>query len=403
MADHPPQAPSRFASPHGAASVHLDALRGIAALGVCLNHIRDLLFKDYPQLPHHNAVITVLYFITGLGREWVMLFFVLSGYLVGGGVLRAISRDRWSWSEYLLARLTRLYTVLIPALIFGGLIDLAGLHIFGAAGLYSGHNENHTVNYPVAAHLTIPILLGNYAFLQGIYVPIFGSNGPLWSLPNEFWYYIAFPFLACACWSRLSAAKRVANFLLLVAVLLFVHPTIALMILIWLMGVAIHYLPPLPDIGVAGRRGLIAAALLVTIAVLLWAKRTHTDASDYLLGVAITALIYTILHGSRRLPNLAYRWTAHLLSRSSYTLYLVHLPLVVFLTAWLVPERMTPSLHSFLLGFALFAAVFCYAQLVWFFFEKRTDSLRSWLKPLIFRPWRNVSPDAARPETVTPA
>jgi peptidoglycan/LPS O-acetylase OafA/YrhL len=89
-------------------------------------------------------------------------------------------------------------------------------------------------------------MIGNYAFLQGIYVPTFGSNGPLWSLANEFWYYIAFPFLVCALWPRLSAAQRLLNVLLLIAILAFVHPQIALMGLIWLMGVAIHYLPPLP-------------------------------------------------------------------------------------------------------------------------------------------------------------
>lgn len=406
MAKLSPRAPSQFTSPHGAPSIHLDALRGIAAVGVFLSHLRDLLFKDYPQLPHHNPPIAALYFITGLGREWVMLFFVLSGYLVGGGVLRALSADRWSWSHYLFARLTRLYTVLIPALMFGGLLDLAGVHHFGSAtGLYSGHSQNHTLNFPIAQHLTVPILLGNYAFLQGIYVPMLGSNGPLWSLPNEFWYYVGFPFLACACWSRLSTLKRVISFLLLVAVLLFIHPAVALLGLIWLMGVAIHFLPPLPLSSTTARRATITLALLLTVGVLFWAKRVHTNGADYIVGIAVTVLIYAVLHGARQLPSRAYCWTAQLLSRSSYTLYLVHLPLLVFLTAWLVPNRMVPDPRSFLLAFVIFAVVFGYAQLVWFFFENRTDALRAWLKPRLFRPGKGSSlqPKGRRPESVTPA
>lgn len=406
MAELTSPAPSKFSSPHGAASVHLDALRGIAAVGVFLNHLRDLLFKDYPQLPHHNVLIAAIYFVTGLGPEWVIIFFVLSGYLVGGSVLRSISTARWSWGPYLLARLTRLYTVLIPALVLGGLIDLAGMHIFGTAGLYGGHAENHTITASVATRLGIPILLGNYAFLQGIYVPVFGSNGPLWSLANEFWYYIAFPFLACACWSRLSPAKRAVNFLFFIGVLFFVHPAIALMGLIWLMGVAIHYLPPLPaGMSPMVRRALVTAALLLTVAVLYWTKRTHTSAANYVLGVAITALIYAILNGARRLPSVAYRWSSHALSRSSYTLYLVHLPLVVFLCAWLVPVRVFPAPRPILVGVAIFAVVFCYAQLVWFLFEKRTDSLRAWMKSRISRSGslpREVSADPA-PEITTQA
>ncbi len=406
MAELTPRVLLRLASPHGAPSVHLDALRGIAAVGVFLSHLRDLLFKDYPQLPHHDPLIAFLYFITGLGREWVMLFFVLSGYLVGGGVLRAISTNRWSWPHYLFARLTRLYTVLIPALLFGGLLDLAGVHHFGsAAGLYSGHSQNHTLNFPIAPHLTFPILLGNYAFLQGIYVPVLGSNGPLWSLPNEFWYYIAFPFLACACWSRLSPLKRVICFLLLIAVLLFIHPAVALLGLVWLMGVAIYFLPPLPIMSTAGRRAAITLALLLTVAVLFWAKRVHTEGADYVVGFAVAVLIYAILHGSREMPSRAYCWTAQLLFRSSYTLYLVHLPLVVFLIAWLVPNRLVPDLRSFLLAFVLFAVVFGYAQVVWFLFESRTDALRAWLEPRLFRAGKSSSLQhkGSRPESVTPA
>lgn len=118
-----PQPPANLRSPHGVASVHLDALRGIAAIGVCLSHLRDVFFRDYPTLPHHSPLLALLYLATGLGHQWVIIFFVLSGYLVGGSVLRAHATDRWSWSGYLFNRLTRLYIVLFPALIFGGLID----------------------------------------------------------------------------------------------------------------------------------------------------------------------------------------------------------------------------------------------------------------------------------------
>src|SRR5271170_6252601 len=170
MPNPPGQVPSHLASPHGAASVHLDALRGIAAVSVCLSHLRDFFFQDYPKLAHHNSLLATTYLATGLGHQWVIVFFVLSGYLVGGSVLRAVALDHWSWRSYLLKRLTRLYAVLIPALVLGGILDVAGIRVFGTAGIYGGHNDTHELVFPVTSHLSLPILAGNYTFLQGIYV-----------------------------------------------------------------------------------------------------------------------------------------------------------------------------------------------------------------------------------------
>src|SRR5271156_5693096 len=249
---------------------HLDALRGVAAVGVCLSHLRDFFFQDYQKLQHHNPLLAAAYLVTGLGHQWVIVFFVLSGYLVGGSVLRSFALDRWSWRGYLLNRLPRLYVVLIPALLFGGLLDLAGIHFFGPAGIYSGQTGSHELNFAVLSRLSVPILVGNYAFLQGIYVPTFGSNGPLWSLANEFWYYLAFPLLACALWPRLSIAQRMLNILLFVAVIAFVRPQIVLLGLIWLLGVAIHYLPHLPASNVLVRRLLLFAGVIACCATVAW-------------------------------------------------------------------------------------------------------------------------------------
>ena len=56
-------------------------------------------------------------FIVGQGHTAVIIFFVLSGYLVGKHVYLAFNTGRWSWREYAIKRLSRLWIVLIPALI----------------------------------------------------------------------------------------------------------------------------------------------------------------------------------------------------------------------------------------------------------------------------------------------
>jgi peptidoglycan/LPS O-acetylase OafA/YrhL len=377
------QVPSHLRSPHGAASVHLDALRGIAAVGVCANHLRDLLLADYPQVSHHNPVMAAFYLVTGLGHQWVMIFFVLSGYLVGGSVLRAFSMNRWSWRSYLLSRLTRLYVVLIPALLLGGALDLAGIHLFGLSGIYGGHVGSHELSFDIPAHLRLSILLGNYVFLQGILVTTFGTNGPLWSLANEFWYYLAFPLLAIILVRGTSILLRIGALISLIFMLFFIGHAIALAGLIWLMGVLIHFLPPLRIEHALPRRLLILAAAGACVATLAWCKVHSNPASDYLLGAVVTALIYVILCCSRTPAPRAYRWTAQTLSHSSYTLYLVHLPFVVFVIAWVGHIRLQPTASQLLLMLAIFAAALIYAQIVWFLFEKRTDTLREWIKPFV--------------------
>jgi peptidoglycan/LPS O-acetylase OafA/YrhL len=384
MAEPAGQVPAHLRSPHGAASVHLDALRGVAAIGVCLSHLRDLFFVDYSQAQHHNPVLAAAYLASGLGHQWVVVFFVLSGYLVGGSVLRAIALDRWSWRTYLLNRMTRLWTVLVPALVLGGVLDLAGIHLFGIAGFYGGHTEAHELQFDVTSRLTVPILIGNYTFLQGIYVPTFGSNAPLWSLANEFWYYVAFPLLACALWRRVPTGWRVVNAVLLIAVVVFMRPSVALMGLIWLMGVAIHYTPHLPAEHVLRRRMLIFAALIALGAALLWCKLTLNPAGDYVLGLVVSGLILVVLSCSRTPMPRFYQWTSHAVSRSSYTLYLVHVPLLVLLAAW-IGVRWAPIPQHLVMGVAIFALVMVYAQAVWFFFERNTDAIRERIKPLIFR------------------
>ena len=67
----------------------LDLIRGCSALLVCLSHLRNAMFVDYSALVHPNMAIKVFYAVTSFGHQAVMVFFVLSGYFVGGAVLRA--------------------------------------------------------------------------------------------------------------------------------------------------------------------------------------------------------------------------------------------------------------------------------------------------------------------------
>jgi peptidoglycan/LPS O-acetylase OafA/YrhL len=162
---------------------HLDMLRGLAALGVVVGHTRGFLIVGYASASAHSAFDQLFYFATGLGHQCVIAFFALSGFLVGGPALRDIMTGRWSWGPYMLRRLTRLWTVLIPALLLTWMLDTAGGTLGGHAG-YEGafYTESFIGPSPAQpADLSLPTFLANTLFLQTVVTPVFGSNGPLWS------------------------------------------------------------------------------------------------------------------------------------------------------------------------------------------------------------------------------
>ena len=197
---------SRIPFTSTSASVLLDLARVIAALLVCLEHWRNLLYVNYGQITGHRALFAVPYVMTDAGHQAVVIFFVLSGYLISGSVFRLMQRGEWSWKLYLTHRLVRLWIVLVPALVLGALLDFSGVHLHLAPALYAGQTGTHMLGN-VATALHADTFFGNLFFLQTILVSTFGSNGPLWSLANEFGYYVLFPcaFLALRKGTSLSA------------------------------------------------------------------------------------------------------------------------------------------------------------------------------------------------------
>jgi peptidoglycan/LPS O-acetylase OafA/YrhL len=377
--------------PRDSPSVHLDALRGFAAFSVLLNHLRDAFFVDYGSLARHNPLSSAAYLASGLGRQWVMVFFVLSGYLVGGSVLRSVGNGKWSWRAYLFARLSRLYIVLLPALLLGGVLDWLGMHMPGTEAVYSGNSGMHALAINVHGVLTWPVLTANALFLQSIELPgmrahpilPFGSNGALWSLSYEFWYYLAFPLLVFLLARSQSSKTRVLSCLGLLAWGWFVGLNVFLLGLTWLMGASIAFLAALPARRQWTRGFAITLALALFAVGLVASKLLGSLPSDLVLGLAVTALIWVILHCATAPLPAAYVHIARRAAHSSYTLYLVHLPMLIFLKATLHLPRTYPDWHVVLVAAAVLAVILLYAQLVYEVFEKNTDRVRRWIRPYV--------------------
>jgi len=88
----------------------------------------------------------------------------------------------------------------------------------------------------MTTHLSLDTFLGNLMQLQTIVVSSFGSNGPLWSLANEWWYYVAFGLFMMAYGSG-PVLVRFAMVGAIVAMMIVLPLNISLWLVIWGVGV----------------------------------------------------------------------------------------------------------------------------------------------------------------------
>lgn len=178
----------------------LDGLRGFAALYVMMFHARWLLWEGFVSgyLQHPDAyplpakVVVYLFLAFSYGSQMVLLFFVLSGFVIH--LPQALRRAEGSantafrWRTYFKRRALRIYPPLLFALALTFVVDRAGM----AAG-FPVYFEPTALNLDFRPAHDLGTLVGNLTFTMTVYVQPFGTNGPLWSLMFEWWFYMLYP------------------------------------------------------------------------------------------------------------------------------------------------------------------------------------------------------------------
>lgn len=298
-------------------SLYLDVLRLGAALVVLFSH-----------LGHGHLVGGVLWPFTRWGGEAVMAFFVLSGFVIA----HVVDTRQDSWVDFAAARVARLFSVIVPAMVLTLMLDAAGRSInpgaYAAVGQWNDE-ESAVLNYL----LSLVMLNQSWGLNRH-----FGSNGAYWSIPFEFWYYAMFgAFCLLSGWARWLAIAAAA---------LLAGPRILALFPVWLLGVAAYRLSgratllPAPALGFFLTLATLVLMLLVDLrrpeALVTIGLQADSWPWQCLFGLLVAAnLVFAFALRLRRLK----RWPPALAAGItfaagvSFSLYLFHLPILNFLNA----------------------------------------------------------------------
>lgn len=326
-----------------------------------------------PEIDGLRAFAVIAVLIYHLNHDWlpggylgVDIFFVISGFLITSLIVKDCAAGDFSFKEFYLRRARRI----LPAM-------LTVTALTGVAAYFLLFPDE--MKEAARACKKALLCYSNYYFAKkdGYFDPSVETNPFLhtWSLGVEEQFYFVFPLVAIFAYGRGWLKARCVGFFVILGLglscyLTFKYPTHAFFALesrAWELGAG-AWLAVAASRGTLpawfSRRGVASMALgLLLISVILLRNSELTPAPTAVFAVLGTVLFIGGQAGSRGSIWHGIFASAPLrfVGRISYSLYLVHWPLIVFVRAW--RGELTPSVAvliavaSVLLAVALHYAV----------------------------------------------
>lgn len=302
-------------------SIYLDLVRFTAACLVYLWH------------SNQRAIVEANVPFSGYGHSAVVVFFVLSGFVIA----YVVDTKETDVRRYAAGRLARIYSVVVPTLAITLILDTVGRAL--APTLYLFPFDHF------ALRLIASLLMLNEVWFVSITA---FSNAPYWSVAYECWYYVLFG-LAMFTPSRW-------RWPLLLVLALALGPKVVLLAPIWLSGVWLYrwHWPTKLSLSAAGCLFVLSSAGIVAVHatdfLVISASLFRSVAgewlftqlaySKYFLGdYVLCLLVWCNFAGMRILAESVpqfFRWIERPVRAAAgltFTLYLLHQPVLLFWAA----------------------------------------------------------------------
>lgn len=303
----------------------------------------------------HNLQITTKH-------EAVIVFFVLSGFLVGGNVLRRIQQNNFQEKKFAVDRAVRILLPLIGSLLF-----------ISATNYFFGYKRD------------IWSYLASLLSLQGIIAP--PVSGPFWSLNYEVWFYVI-----CGAFGSLMMYREKSSAVLSFfywGLLLFCAAVYSFLKPVYLIILGLGAVTAMWDNKPEWNKYFI---IISCLGILCWGgllQITTPSRSFSALPVNLRPMAEVLFAGSfalliRSISNISpsnirlarFEKCGTLLAAFSYTLYLTHYQTMTILAKHWGWKHSTPSAEAFVIllyGIGISIGV---AMILYFMFERRTKDLK---------------------------
>jgi peptidoglycan/LPS O-acetylase OafA/YrhL len=315
----------------------LESLRGIAALMVCIFHIRYwAAFRTFPLISHFDL--------------FVDFFFVLSGFVIALNFSNSV-KNSVTYKNYLLKRFFRLYPLFLVASIpyfFTSLLKT-----------YYGLNSFQTSNYFKISDFIFYITL---TFKWGIVKDLI-FNHPAWSISIELLLYFMAGFVFMISKSRIvniviSLSLSLISIALLIAFAGTLNTTGSFAIFrgvfSFFIGVIIYYFYNVenskrPKITLF-TQNLILTATIALIAVAFWftSEGLPTTFTFPILWALLIYFIINEMYPSWLINFLKNKYFLYL-GTISYSFYLMH-PIMIFVTEKILKKSHLENSFAFSIG-----------------------------------------------------
>ncbi len=319
-------------------SLFLDLIRAISVQLVVVGHgisfCSIAMFLHPPHFPWMQNIA-------------VVIFFILSGYLISNSIFYKLSTDiNYSFTSYFIDRFSRIYSAFIPALLLIFAIDFVNIRLSPATYNYSDAFDYKTF-------IGNLFMFQDFPFLKYLHLKItsFGSARPLWTLAIEWWIYLWFGVLMIKI-----LKKKPSIFTMMCFVFLCIVPAYNLftgrghgLTLFWLFGVLIGIVYDkykTVQLSKLMKLGLFIALLLIAGLRVSMTMEAYDPIFAFLLAgsLLIGMELCSTLQVNKQASTII-----RLVANYSYTLYLIHFSIYDFI---IVHFKYNVSLYSlFLIGF----------------------------------------------------
>jgi len=315
-----------------------------------------------------------------MGSYAVLVFFILSGFLIAFSI-RQKSQELpdYGFMDYLRDRFFRIYPPFVATLLLVFILDIAQFEYTQQLYSFKQYIVNLSINLLQLQEFPLATYLNDHYMIEAFRFRVMGTNIPLWTISIEWWLYIFYGFLIF----YIVKAQRVK--MIHWALLLFfaLSPLYYMFIaarmnkgltLIWFLG-ALGVTAQLTAFKNLSKRTLLLSVLLLLIGLTGFFKMGLNGA----ILIFFLGFYFILAHKNDRLPAMERsHGIAKFLADYSYSLYLTHYSLILFIMAVFPLHKNAAELGLIYIFVNLFAVGFAFVferpSALW---KKRYENYRS--------------------------